>query len=111
MTKSGTGTWDLESEDLGRRNVGLEDAGKWNSGPRDSKTDDVIGCSSTVVVRHKIKNISANNEAMLIETWQPRYQGLFSDALPPRQGKGPRNEVGNLAGMLHPMKYTRWYTF
>ena len=26
-------------------------------------TDDVIGCSSTVV-RHKFKNISANNEAM-----------------------------------------------
>ena len=27
--------------------------------------DDVIGCASTVV-RHKIKNISANNEAMLL---------------------------------------------
>ena len=29
-------------------------------------TDDVIGCVSTVV-RHKIKNISANNEAMLLK--------------------------------------------
>ena len=29
-------------------------------------TDDVIGCASTVV-RHKIKNISANNEAMLLK--------------------------------------------
>ena len=28
-------------------------------------TDDVIGCSSTVV-RHKTKNISTNNEAMLL---------------------------------------------
>ena len=32
--------------------------------------DDAIGFASTVA-RHKIKNISANNEAMLlIETWQ-----------------------------------------
>ena len=29
-------------------------------------TDDVIGCASTVA-RHKIKNISANNEAMLLK--------------------------------------------
>ena len=29
-------------------------------------TDDIIGCASTVV-RHKIKNISANNEAMLLK--------------------------------------------
>ena len=29
-------------------------------------TDDVTGCASTVV-RHKIKNISANNEAMLLK--------------------------------------------
>ena len=29
-------------------------------------TDDVIGCASTVV-RNKIKNISANNEAMLLK--------------------------------------------
>ena len=29
-------------------------------------TDDVIGCASTVV-RHKIKNISANNEEMLLK--------------------------------------------
>ena len=29
-------------------------------------TDDVIGCASTVVW-HKIKNISANNEAMLLK--------------------------------------------
>ena len=29
-------------------------------------TDDVTGCVSTVV-RHKIKNISANNEAMLLK--------------------------------------------
>ena len=29
-------------------------------------TDDVIGCASTVV-RHKIKNFSANKEAMLIK--------------------------------------------
>ena len=29
-------------------------------------TDDVICCASTVV-RHKIKNISANNEAMLLK--------------------------------------------
>ena len=29
-------------------------------------TDDVIGCESTVV-RHKIKNVSANNEAMLLK--------------------------------------------
>ena len=31
-----------------------------------SVTDDVIGCASTVV-RHKIKNSSANNEAMLLK--------------------------------------------
>ena len=29
-------------------------------------TDDVIGCTSTVV-RNKVKNISANNEAMLLK--------------------------------------------
>ena len=29
-------------------------------------TDDVIGCASTMV-GHKIKNISANNEAMLLK--------------------------------------------
>ena len=29
-------------------------------------TDDIIGCASTVV-QHKIKNISANNEAMLLK--------------------------------------------
>ena len=29
-------------------------------------TDDVIGCASTVAL-HKIKNISANNEAMLLK--------------------------------------------
>ena len=29
-------------------------------------TDDVVGCASTVVW-HKIKNISANNEAMLLK--------------------------------------------
>ena len=29
-------------------------------------TDDVIGCSGTVVW-HKIKNISANNEAMVLK--------------------------------------------
>ena len=29
-------------------------------------TDDVIGCASTVV-RHKIKNVSTNNEAMLLK--------------------------------------------
>ena len=45
-------------------------------------TDDVIGCVRTVV-RHKIKNISANNEATLLK--------LGSD--------------------VAPCNRTRWYTF
>ena len=41
-------------------------------------TDDVIGCASTVV-RHKIKNISAKNEAMLLKLGRDaRFQSLFS---------------------------------
>ena len=44
-------------------------------------TDDIIGCASTVVW-HKIKNISANNDAVLLK---------------------PR--------MLYPTTYTRWFTF
>ena len=46
-------------------------------------TDDVIGCGSTEVW-HIIKNIPANNEAMLLK---------------------------HLAGVLHVTKYTKWYTF
>ena len=65
MTKSGTGTWDLAREDSGtlgrgtrgRGDVGRGDVGRRDVGPRDARTwdlvtDDVIGCSSTVVVRH-----------------------------------------------------------
>ena len=33
-------------------------------------TDDVTGCASTLVL-HKIKNISANNEAMLLKVGSP----------------------------------------
>ena len=41
-------------------------------------TDDVIGCASTVA-RHKIKNISAKNEAMLLELGSDaRSRSLFS---------------------------------